>query len=118
MGLAKMWKVCYMDDILKGVDDMAVVSVTFGAVNGDLAAFWASQGVSEIITISGSNQVSSNSGSGSNRNVMRVAAEAAIYLSIGAAPNATSDANRMYLPAGAVEYFPLSAGDKIAVVSG
>jgi hypothetical protein len=48
--------------------------------------------------------------------VCRVATDTAVYVSFGTAPNATSDAGRVFMPAGVTEYFRVGAGYKGAVV--
>jgi hypothetical protein len=48
----------------------------------------------------------------------RIATDTQIYVSFGIAPNASSDAERFLVPAGAVEYFYVKDGDKAAVVTG
>jgi hypothetical protein len=52
---------------------------------------------------------------GGGRSRVRVATDTMVYVSFGEAPNATSDADRLLLPAGAVEYFDITAGWKAAV---
>jgi hypothetical protein len=54
---------------------------------------------------------------GGGRSKVRVATDTAVYISFGTAPNAETDASRLYLPAGAVEYFDIAALSKAAVVA-
>ncbi len=95
---------------------MTITSITFGSINGDNQALWVGGGISEILTPTGSNQATTNASAEPNRRVIRIATDVALYISLGAAPNATSDAIRFYLPAGAVEYYPVAPGIKAAIV--
>jgi hypothetical protein len=55
--------------------------------------------------------------SAAHQPVCRVATDTQVYVSFGAAPNATTDAERFLVPAGTVEYFYVKDGDKAAVVT-
>jgi hypothetical protein len=55
--------------------------------------------------------------SGDHQPCCRVATDTQVYVSFGTAPNATNDAERFLIPAGAVEYFYVKDGDKAAVVT-
>lgn len=53
----------------------------------------------------------------SGQSVCRVATDTQVMVSFGAAPNATSDAIKFLIPAGAVEYFVVQTGWKAAAVT-
>jgi hypothetical protein len=95
---------------------MAIASVTFGAVGGQVQAMSASDVVSEVFTTSASTQATA-AATTANKPVVRIASDVALYVSIGAAPNAEEDAGRFYFPAGALEYFITGPGQKVALVA-
>ena len=53
---------------------------------------------------------------GDSTSLIRVIADADVYLNFGDAP--TADANDIYLPAGAIEYFGVHPGQKVACYDG
>jgi hypothetical protein len=54
---------------------------------------------------------------GNPRVACRVATDTAVYVSFGSAPNASTDTDRVFLPAGAIDHFMVKAGDKASVVN-
>jgi len=71
--------------------------------------------ISQSITLTGSNQVSS--AFITDARLIRVAVEVAAWIAIGATPVATTVALRIYMPAGSFDYFAVSPGDKIAGIT-
>lgn len=69
---------------------------------------------SQMIKPSGSNQVSTAS-CPSSANIVRVATDTGILVSVGSSPNALSDAQAQFVPANTVERFFANVGDKVAV---
>ena len=69
--------------------------------------------VSEGITPSGSNQQSA----AADKPMARVATDTAVYVAIGASPDATTATGRFFMPANTVEYFQIEIGNKVAVVT-
>ena len=102
---------------------MATTTITFGSlmtvVNGIQNPLMdASTFVSETITPSASNQQTTQVAPAANVCIARVATDSAIYVNFGTNPNAlTSTAARAMVPAGGVDYFFVSAGQKAAVVN-
>jgi hypothetical protein len=77
----------------------------------------------EDVTPSGTSAATTKTADGTqfNRNhqpCCRVATDTQVYVSFGASPNASSDAERFFVPANNVEYFYVKDGDKAAVVTG
>lgn len=107
---------------------MAKTQIAFGFVlnNQDATsapAMLRTPATCEDITPSGTNAVTTKTADGGrfdgdHQPCCRVATDTQIYVSFGAAPNATSDAERFLVPAGAIEYFYVKDGDKAAVVTG
>lgn len=103
---------------------MAVTQIAFGFVNGvtptggSVLALQADMVTQEVITPGGSNLATTAvAGSYPASPIARVATDTAIYVSFGASPNASSDATRLYIPAGGVEYVAVRKGDKAAVIA-
>lgn len=102
---------------------MALTQVVFGEVGdmgagGMLPALIASSISSETIAPTGSNQMTTAVAPALGRRpCARVATDTAVYVAIGASPDASTAANRIYLPANAVEYIMCKAGDKLAVIT-
>ena len=94
---------------------MTVASITFAAVGGNIPAIRIDDAVTEVVTPSGSNQVTT-AATTADRVIIRIAADVALYVSVGTAPNATSDPGRFLLPAGAVEYVAAGSEKKAAVI--
>lgn len=95
---------------------MALTHFTFLTASADLPASFAAGGDSEGIAPTGSNQTTTAVGSAA-RNLCRVATDTAVYVSFGAAPNATSDDPRFFMPANSVDFFRVVVGAKGAVVT-
>jgi hypothetical protein len=72
---------------------------------------------SETISESGSNQQTDAVAPAGVDIVCRVVATVDVYVSFGSSPNAGTDANKVYMPALAIEYFAVRAGWKGAVVT-
>jgi hypothetical protein len=72
---------------------------------------------SETITESGSNQQTTATAPAGMDVVCRVVASVAVYVSFGTAPNASTDTNKVYMPANAIEYFRVIEGWKAAAVT-
>src|SRR5262245_56158048 len=77
---------------------------------------------SESVSVTGSNQqttaVAPESKTGGGYPFCRVATDTAVYVSFGSNPNALSGTTtRFMVPAGAIEYFAVTPGDKAAVVT-
>lgn len=86
---------------------------------GGLPIFINDGAVSETITSSGSNQQTTITAPAlGHRPVALIATDTAIYVAIGASPNASTGTTRRYLyPAGAVFAIGCTPGDKVAVVN-
>ncbi len=96
---------------------VSVVFCDVGGLNQINAPAMKTLGASgEEISESGSNQTTTAAAT-STRRFARVATDAAVYVSFGNAPNATSDGGRVMLPSGSVEYFLCNVGDIAAVVT-
>ena len=95
---------------------MGVASVGFGAVGGQIQAIGGGDMVCQIFTTSASSQ-STTATTTANKPVVRLSSDVALYVSFGTAPNATSDTNRFYFPAGGTEYFIIGADLKVALVN-
>lgn len=96
---------------------MAITQFSFSRIESrSVSAVIADDTVSETKVPSGSNGTTTAAATAS-RNVCRVATDTAVYVSFGAAPNATSDAGRFFLPAGAIEYYVIDSGWIGAVVT-
>lgn len=100
---------------------IAFGKVGYGGASVDVPALvWGSGNAvtSETITPSGSNQQTTITAPRiGERAVARIATDTAIYFALGASPDATTAASRVYLPAGGIEYVVCDAGDKVAVVT-
>ena len=94
---------------------MAVVSVTFAAVGGGVQVISLDSAQTDILTPSAANQTTTKTTS-TNRPIVRIATDSALYVSCGVAPDATVDATRIYVPAGGTEFFATGSGNKVAVV--
>ena len=71
---------------------------------------------SQSVTISGTSAASAVIHATEDR-VVRIVSQTACWYSIGTAPTAVADtAGSTYLPADAVEYIAITAGDKIAAI--
>lgn len=70
---------------------------------------------SELIIPAAGNLVSTVQSS-SDLNILEISTTVAVLVSIGAAPNATSDSGRFLLPAGATKHRGVRSGRKVAVV--
>lgn len=55
-------------------------------------------------------------GFGANTHEVRVVSTTNCWIRFGAAPTAAAAANNVYLPAGVVEYFHVSPGQKLAAI--
>ena len=103
---------------------MAITHFTFCEVgqvtfNAQIPAAKAASFSSEGIVPSGSNQQTTAAAatSGKLSLVCRVATDTAVYVAFGSNPNALSGTGtRALLPAGAVDYFIVAAGDKAAEI--
>lgn len=102
---------------------MATTCITFGSlmtvVNGIQSPLMdASTFVSETITPSAANQTTTATAPAANICIARVATDGSVYVAFGSNPNAlTSTSARAMVPAGGVEYFFVSAGQKAAVTN-
>lgn len=97
---------------------MALVNIAFCEVGfmrwgGMLPITDGESVVSENITPSGSNQQSA----AATKPHVRVATDTAVYVAIGANPDATTATGRYYMPANSVEYFQVEVGNKVATVT-
>jgi uncharacterized protein YcgI (DUF1989 family) len=94
---------------------MANIHITFhGAMGGGAPVSACVPFSSETITSSGSNQVTTISADSGD--YVSVTALSDVYVSMGASPNAATDATRYLIPAGATQTFgPASRGFKVAV---
>jgi hypothetical protein len=77
---------------------------------------------SESVSVTGSNQTTTATApetkTGGGYPFCRVSTDTAVYVAFGSAPNAlTGTTTRFMLPAGAVDYFAVTPGDKAAVVT-
>ncbi len=77
---------------------------------------------SESVSVTGSNQQTTATApavaTGGGTPFCRVATDTAVYVAFGSSPNAaTGTTTRFMLPAGAVDYFAVTPGDKAAVVT-
>lgn len=95
---------------------MALVHVAFGGVGTDVPSFYVLGAAVESVTPSGTNATTTLVAL-ANQRVCRVATDTQIYVSFGSAPNAGTDTVRFLVPAGGVEYFRVSTGDKAAVIA-
>ena len=95
---------------------MGIASVSFGAVGSQIPAVSGGDMVSQIFTTSASNQTTTATTT-TNKPVVRISCDVALYVSFGASPNATSDANRFYFPAGGTEYYIIGSDNKVALVN-
>lgn len=95
---------------------MALTQFVFGAMESGHRAMFVAGSTVEAETPSGSNAATTAAATAA-QNVCRVVSDTAVYVSFGSAPNAGTDAIRFYLPAGEIEYFRVSAGDKGAVIA-
>jgi hypothetical protein len=95
---------------------MALTQFVFGSVGTDLPMIERDGAVAESKVPSGSTGATTATATASQP-VCRVATDTAVYVSFGAAPNASTDTARFYVPANAVEYFRVKSGDKAAVVT-
>lgn len=90
--------------------------VGIGAQGGVIPAMINGTQTSETKTASGSSSpttATAPAGDNSSRVPMaRVSTTVDVYVSFGASPNATSDTNRIMVPAGGVEYVFVKTGDK------
>ena len=86
---------------------------------GGLPIFVNEGAVSETITSTASNQQTTITAPALGHNpVALISTDTAVYVAIGANPNALSGTTRRYLyPAGAVFAIGCAAGDKVAVVN-
>lgn len=94
---------------------MAATQFAFGQVNADIPSMFASGATVETETPSGSN-AATTAASRADQPFCRVATDTDVYVSFGAAPDASTDTIRFLLPAGSVEYFRIPSGSKGAVV--
>lgn len=101
-----------------------LVSVEFISHNGGvgrsaMARYVTSPVQSQNIVSSAANQVTTlGAPTGAGKRYARVATDTAIWVAVGAAPNAlTQTTSRVMLPAGEVEYFLCNVADKVAVVN-
>lgn len=103
---------------------MAITSFTFGKVG-----YVGGGGVIPALVVDGTLTTESKTPSGSNQTTtavatsaggasgVRVVTDTSVYVSFGAAPNATSDGGRILILANQSEYFMLPAGYKAAVAT-
>jgi len=95
---------------------MAICQFIFGSVQDGPPTFNLKGSTVEAETVSGANAATTAAATASQTHV-RVCSDTACYVSFGSAPNAGTDTIRAYMPANLVEYFPVSIGDKAAVIS-
>ena len=96
---------------------MATTQFAFTNLFGVVPTMDAAVTTTENKTPSGTSAATTNA-STSSQPLCRVATDTQVYVSFGSAPDASSDAVRFFLPAGAVEYFRVNPGSKGAVVTG
>lgn len=97
-----------------------LVCVTFGVLDRSMPALQMDSNiVSETFTSSGSNQQSAAAPTlSSGKLVANIVTDTAIYIAVGANPNAlTSTTARKLVPAGGDIYIGLRAGEKVALVN-
>lgn len=95
---------------------MALTQFAFGSLNADVPAFFVAGSQVESEAPSGSS-VATTATATATQTTCRVATDTAVYVSFGPAPNASSDTIKFFMPAGSVEYFRISSGNKAAVVT-
>jgi len=95
---------------------MAVAQFAFMPLEGAFPSAYVAGATVEAESVSGSNAVTAAAAT-AVQNVCRVVSDTACYVSFGAAPDASTDSVRFYMPANAVEYFRVKSGDKAAVVA-
>ena len=84
----------------------------FGHAGADVPAVFSQNCKSETVVATGT-AASTTETSDPAHNACRVATDAAVYVSFGTAPNASTDASRFMLPAGAVDTFRIGSGGNI-----
>lgn len=94
---------------------MAVTQFAFGVVEGMFPSMYFGGATIETVTPSGTS-AATTAAANAAQNVCRVTTDTAIYVAFGATPTASSSAG-LYVPAGSVEYFRVSSGNKAAVIT-
>ena len=96
---------------------MATVEIAFISPIGIGPLDTAYPGAAEMVTSSASSQVSTNSATGPGMAVVIVTSGGPVYASIGADPDAGTDADRRLIPAGAARTFGgVTRGHKVAII--
>lgn len=102
---------------------MTIMQFAFGRMSsqqwgGQVPAIHAGTLSSETVTPTSSNQqTTAVAPSGTAPSMCRVSTDIAVYVAFGTNPNALSGTGtRALLPAGCVDYFAVTPGDKAAVV--
>lgn len=95
---------------------MALTQFAFGSVGSDVPSFYNGGATVESAVPTGTS-AATTAAANASQYMCRVATDTAVYVSFGAAPDASSDAVRFFVPAGAVEYFRVASGSKAAVVT-
>lgn len=72
-------------------------------------------GTSQNVTVSGTSAAVTNAFAATTGDI-RVVSTTNCWIAIGASPTATTGAGSSYLPAGAIEYFHVTGGQKIAAI--
>lgn len=95
---------------------MALTQFAFGAVAEGLPTFYVRGATVESVTPSGTAAATTMAATSAQR-ICRVATDTQVYVSFGAAPNASTDLVRFLVLAGTTEYFRVSSADKASVVT-
>jgi len=102
---------------------MATTQIAFAAVGyigaGHVPALIAETITAESLTPAAGAQTTTASApqTSGNRPVARVSTDTLVWVVFGAAPNATNEATRLLIQAGATEYIVVNVGDKASVMT-
>lgn len=93
---------------------MGVKAIRIGNSQASDAIF---PGTTQVIAISSGAASTASAAFGSSTELVRVACTSQCFISFGASPTATNSTS-LVLPAGAVEYFAVTPGEKVAMLAG
>lgn len=104
---------------------MAVINVTFGYVGGKggptnhppLLRDSVTETISSAVTTTQTSNSAGATGFGEGCAAVRVYSDIAVWVSRGKNPTAVNSGTSIYLPAGAVEFFYVDIGDKLAFLA-
>lgn len=94
---------------------MAITQFVFGVVSDDILVMYAGGAVAET-KVPGAGNGTTTAAATASQAACRVATDIAVYVSFGAAPDASTDANRFLIPASRDAIFRVKSGDKGAVI--